>query len=123
MEEDKVEKKEEIEEKTEEKKEEEKEEKGPTLFECLGMDQNKQVLTMLKVISVSLIVLSFGSFYLLRNIIPMIWKNVPRKDANVYACGISAILSHLFIFAYGYWARKHDLAEEAAEKEEKLKTD
>ena len=115
------EKQEKVEEKKEEKEKEE--EKGPTLFDCLAMDQNKDVLRMLKIISISLVLIAFGSFYLLRALIPKIWTNVPRKDANVYACGISAILSHIFIFGYGYWARKHDLAEEAAEKEQKLKKD
>ena len=57
------------------------EDKGPTFFQLLGMEQNRDVFNMFKFVSLALIIIAFGSFYLLRTIIPMIWTNVPRKDA------------------------------------------
>ena len=95
--------------------------KGPTLFQLLGAEQNKDVFHMFIFISLVLVVVSFGSFFLLRTIIPIIWSDVKTKDANVYACGISAFLTHAVILIYGLWARKYDLAEERREKEEKEK--
>ena len=94
---------------------------GNTLFRSLGMDQNKYVLQVFIFMTFLLVFTGFGSFFLFKNIIPILFPNVPKKDSGVYAGGISAVITHIIVFVFYFWAKKYDIEEEKHEKELKFK--
>ena len=89
----------------------------PTVFEALGMKENRKVLWTFVGISLSLIVVGFGSFYLGKKYIPFFFPSIDPFDAPIYSCGLAVVLTQIIIFSFFFWAWGHDVAEEKKEKE------
>jgi hypothetical protein len=92
----------------------------PTVFEALGMAQNRKVLLTLVGISVLLAATAFGIFFAGRELIPKMFPSVSRYDSPIWACGACVVATQIIIFAFYCWAWKHDVEEE---RQEKLKFD
>lgn len=89
----------------------------PTVFEALGMEENRRVLWTFVGISLSLIIVGFGSFYLGKKYIPFFFPSIDPYDAPIYSCGLAVVLTQIIIFSFFFWAWGHDVAEEKREKE------
>ena len=88
----------------------------PTVFEALGMEQNRKVLFTFIFISLLLIVAAFGIFFAGRKFIPVVFPSISAYDAPIYACLASVVVTQVIIFTFYCWAWKHDVAEEAKNK-------
>ena len=89
----------------------------PTVFQALGMSENRRVLYTFLGISLSLVVVGFGSFYLGKKFIPVIFKSIDPFDAPIYSCGLAVVLTQIIVFTFFFWAWHHDVAQEKKEKE------
>ena len=89
----------------------------PTVFEALGFEENRRVLYTFLGISLALIVVGFGSFYVGKWYIPVLFPSIDPFDAPIYSCGLAVVLTQAIIFAFYFWAWGHDVAEEKKEKE------
>ena len=91
----------------------------PTVFQALGMSQNRKVLFTLLGMSVLIAVVAFGMFFIGREMIPVWFPSISRYDSPIYACGACVVLTQVIIIAFYVWAWKHDTAEQKAEKMKK----
>lgn len=89
----------------------------PTVFEALGMSENRKVLFTFLGISLALVVVGFGSFFLGKKLIPVIFKSIDPYDAPIYSCGLAVVLTQIIVFSFFFWAWKHDVAAEKKERE------
>lgn len=89
----------------------------PTVFEALGMSENRKVLLTFIGISLSLIIVGFGSFYLGKKYIPFFFPSIDPFDAPIYSCGLAVVLTQAIIFGFFFWAWGHDVEEEKKERE------
>lgn len=89
----------------------------PTVFQALGRDENRFVLRMFVFISALLVVVGFGSFFLARRWIPSLFPSITRYDSPIYACVVAVVLTQAIVFAFYFWAWRHDVAEERREKQ------
>jgi hypothetical protein len=92
---------------------------APTLFGAMGMEQNRRVLWTFAGISVLLVVAGFGVFFVGRELIPVCFPSISRYDSPIYSCAAAVVVTQAIIFAFYFWAWKHDVAEERAERAQK----
>jgi hypothetical protein len=89
----------------------------PTVFQALGMGQNRKVLFTFVGVSLLVLVTAFGVFFAGRELIPVLFPSVSRYDSPIYACAACVVASQAVVFAFYFWAWKHDVAEEQRERE------
>lgn len=87
----------------------------PTVFQALGMSQNRKVLLTLLGMSILIAGVAFGVFFVGREMIPVWFPSISRYDSPIYACGACVVLTQVIIIVFYVWAWKHDTAEQKAE--------
>jgi len=93
-------------------KEETKTEPKLSMFQLMGESQNGKVLRVFVFMTLLLVGTAFGVFLIGREYIPKLYPNIPRKDAAVYSCGASAVVTHIIIGVFYFWARDYDIKEQ-----------
>ena len=93
--------------------------KCPTVFQALGMKQNRTVLITFILVSVGIAAVAFGVFFAGRELIPVWFPSISRYDAPIYACGACVIASQILVFGFYFWAWRYDLRAEKSEKQKK----
>lgn len=88
----------------------------PTVFQALGMSQNRKVLLTLLGMSLLIAAIAFGVFFVGREMIPVWFPSISRYDSPIYACGACVVVTQVIIIAFYVWAWKHDVAEQKAEE-------
>ena len=83
---------------------------GPrmTLFQALQEKQNKHVLNMLIFMTILLVVVGFGSFYLGKFWFPIIFKSMDPQNAGAYGCILAVFTTQACIIWFYFYSKKVD---------------